>query len=196
MQLLFSIFIALMNELTKKRAQRPPQGPDHPHFASTLVTHVTPRTPNRIDTPGRETGKAGNWGRVFVMTDTRKGFERIIKHLPALQERHATRMIQKRKLGGNTPDMIKSFFDDLNEVKWMLVDVESNSLPALKMFILYLDYFECTSDAWKLRLITKRKFPNATIKTDEPDMVIFAPPQTDRTTLDAPFPIRRTSISH
>jgi len=67
--------------------------------------------------------------------------------------------------------MVKSFFEDLNELKWLLVDVESNSLPALKMFILYLDYFECTADAWKLRLLTKRKFPNATLKIEEPDMV-------------------------
>ena len=67
--------------------------------------------------------------------------------------------------------MIKSFFQDLNELKWLLVDVESNSLPALKMFILYLDYFDCASDAWKLRLLTKRKFPNATLKNEKPDMV-------------------------
>ena len=117
--------------------------------------------------PTTQSGKSGG-----VMTDKRKGFERIMEHLPGLQDRHAARMITKRMLGGNTPHMIKSFFDDVNEVKWMLVDVESNSLPALKMFILYLDYFECTADAWKLRLITKCKFPNATIKTEKPDMVI------------------------
>lgn len=80
-------------------------------------------------------------------------------------------MITMRILGGDTSDMVKSFFEDLNELKWLLVDVESNSLPALKMFILYLDYFECTADAWKLRLLTKRKFPNATLKIEEPDMV-------------------------
>jgi hypothetical protein len=94
-----------------------------------------------------------------VMTDKRKAFERIMTQLPQLQERHAARMIARNVLGGDTLDMVKSFFDDLNEVKWMLVDVESNSLPALNMFILYLDYFECTADAWKLRLLTKRKFP-------------------------------------
>ena len=117
--------------------------------------------PNRID----------RGGKLGVMTDKRKGFERIMKQLPNLQERHAARMISRRMLGGDTLEMIKSFFDDLNEVKWMLVDVESNSLPALKMFILYLDYFECTADAWKLRLLTKRKFPNATIKIKQPDLV-------------------------
>ena len=74
-------------------------------------------------------------------------------------------------LGGDTSDMIKSFFQDLNELKWLLVDVESNSLPALKMFIRYLDYFDCASDAWKLRLLTKRKFPNATLKTEKRDVV-------------------------
>jgi hypothetical protein len=110
-----------------------------------------------------------------VMTDKRKAFERIMTQLPQLQERHAARMIARNVLGGDTLDMVKSFFDDLNEVKWMLVDVESNSLPALNMFILYLDYFECTADAWKLRLLTKRKFPNATIKTEQPDMVTCPP---------------------
>lgn len=101
----------------------------------------------------------------------RVNFERIRERLPGLQERHAARMIARRILGGDTSDMIKSFFEDLNELKWLLVDVESNSLPALKMFILYLDYFDCTSDAWKLRLLTKHKYPDATIKTEEPDMV-------------------------
>jgi len=106
------------------------------------------------------------------MTTKRESFERIMKQLPDLQERHAARMITRRMLGGDTADMVKSFFDDLNELKWLLVDVESNSLPALKLFILYLDYFECTTDAWKLRLLTKRKFPNATIKTEKPDTVV------------------------
>jgi len=68
--------------------------------------------------------------------------------------------------------MVKSFFEDFNELKWLLTNVESNSLPALKMFILYLDYWDCTADAWKLRLLTKLKFPNATIKTEKPNMVI------------------------
>ena len=81
----------------------------------------------------------------------RVNFERIRERLPGLEERHAARMIERSMFGGDTPDMIKSFFEDLDEVKWLLVDVESNSLPALKMFILYLDYFECTADAWKLR---------------------------------------------
>lgn len=107
-------------------------------------------------------------------TVMRVSFERIRERLPVLQERHAARMITRRMFGGDTSDMVKSFFEDLNELKWLLVDVESNSLPALKMFILYLDYFDCADDAWKLRLLTKRKFPNATIKTEKPDMVIVA----------------------
>ena len=105
------------------------------------------------------------------MMANRASFERIRERLPDLQERHAARMIERSVLGGDTSDMVKSFFEDLNEVKWLLVDVESNSLPALKMFILYLDYFKCTADAWKLRLLTKRKFPNATLKTEKPEMV-------------------------
>lgn len=107
----------------------------------------------------------------IMMVDKRKCFERIMTQLPALQERHARRLSARRMLGGDTADMIKSFFEDLNELKWLLVDVESNSLPSLKMFILYLDFFECTADAWKLRVLTKRKFPNATIKTEKPDTV-------------------------
>jgi hypothetical protein len=105
-----------------------------------------------------------------MMAD-RASFEQIRERLPVLQERHAARMISRSMFGGITPDMVKSFFEDLNELKWLLVDVESNSLPALKMFILYLDYFKCTYDAWKLRLLTKQKFPNATIKTEKPDVV-------------------------
>lgn len=105
------------------------------------------------------------------MMAKRTSFERIRERLPDLQERHAARMIARSMLGGDTSDMIKSFFEDLDELKWLLVDVESNSLPALKMFIIYLDYFECAADAWKLRLLTKRKFPNATLKTEKPDMV-------------------------
>mgnify|MGYP006078395901 CR=1 FL=1 len=101
----------------------------------------------------------------------RTSFERIRERLPGLQSRHAARMIARSMLGEDTSDMIKSFFEDLDELKWLLVDVESNSLPALKMFILYLEYFECTADAWKLSLLTKRKFPNATVKTKQPDMV-------------------------
>lgn len=105
------------------------------------------------------------------MTDKRKSFERIVNHLPVLAERHATRTIARSKFGGDTSEMIKGFFEDLNELKWLLVDVESNSLPALKMFIRYLDYLGCNADSWKLRLMTKRKFPNATINCEKPDMV-------------------------
>ena len=105
----------------------------------------------------------------------RAGFERILERLPILQKRHTARMIARSICGGDTSDMLKSFFEDLNELKWLLVDVESNSLPALKMFILYLDYFECADDAWKLRLLTKRNFPNATIKTEKPDVVTCLP---------------------
>ncbi len=93
-----------------------------------------------------------------------------MKQLPALQKRHAARMIT-RSMCGETSDMIKSFFEDLNQLKSLLVDVESNSLPALKMFILYLDYCRCTADAWKLRVLTKHKFPNATLKTEKADEV-------------------------
>lgn len=111
-----------------------------------------------------------------LMMTERKSYERIAERLPQLEKRHAARLYVRAAMGGDTPETIESFFHDLNELKWLLVAVQSNSLPALKMFTRYLEYFECTFEAWKLRVITKRKFPNATIKTRLPkDTVILAP---------------------
>ena len=81
-------------------------------------------------------------------------------------------MVAKSIIGGYSEEMITDFFQDVNDLRSMLIDVEYNSLPGLKLFALYLDFFVCTADAWKLRLYTKFKFPHATIRTERPEMVV------------------------
>lgn len=75
--------------------------------------------------------------------------------------------------------MYKSLFEDFNELKILIHDADLKSLAALSVFIDYLDLLECNADAWRMRLITKQKFPDASINTDKPELPVpFAIPRT------------------
>lgn len=110
----------------------------------------------------------------------REAYVKIIERLPILEERHAARLLSRRILGGDTDNMIKTVFEDIDELKWLLLNADMKSLVGLKMFIRYLDFLSCKADAWKLRMITKAIYPECTIKIDDdPDLVgvpIVAPP--------------------
>lgn len=104
----------------------------------------------------------------------RAAFERLIERLPLLKQRHKVRLVTRQILKGDTNEMKKSLFADINELKWLLVDVESNSYTALVLFIEYLDYARCKADAWKLRMLVSVKFPDGNINFDDQDMVTTA----------------------
>ena len=110
--------------------------------------------------------------QVDRMSDKRKAIAQIIIKLPSLQKRHSKRIFERKLRGGDTGCMIKELFDDINELRSLLVDAQASSLAALKMFILYLDYLQCNADAWKLRVLTKHKFPKAAIDINEQDLVV------------------------
>jgi hypothetical protein len=100
---------------------------------------------------------------------------RLVAAMPGLQMRHVDRICQRSLNGGDTNEMYKTLFADIDVLKSMLVAIGANNLDALKMMIRYLDYLGCVADAWKLRTQTKRKFPEWSSNIMMPNLVsLFA----------------------
>ena len=82
--------------------------------------------------------------------------------------RQIARKIYRRRIHGDNVVMLRSLFQDLNDLKDLLYSVNWKSLDGLNLYIDFLIYLDCKRDAWMATCFAKEKFPHHAFYLSEP----------------------------